>query len=467
MDALSYYRVGRTTLPRGVPLRVAVGMSGGRGPSSRSPEGVENHPNLLLVPTETAREEEEERRDAATSGFEPSRASADGRFLFEVPTGSLAAGPFELLIRVGDEERVHFGEEIWILEREDYRALLDEALDEEFLPSPSLHGGPAAADYVEDLIRERLLEDDFGVENSHLRFRRDVPEGIAENPFPLSPIRWATERLVDEFRDVALFGVRDVSWTVELTGNRYGLRCDGELLEPLSDAAVGGLLAEGGVRPFLSVSGESREPDVTLEVGGGSRRFSLGVSHSIDDVAIAAEAEVVRDDVAQAAREWTEAVKNSFQTLADRTVTLQESNLKLTQNFFQQFVEQLRSQAEGNRQVTQTLQQQGQRQQQAFETLASESANAYSDFLNSALSFYQQTLQQATEVAQGNLQQVGQVAQQGIQASSRAAQSTTQAATQAGQQNAQAANQAAQESADAAGQAAQDSADAAGERTSR
>ena len=81
---------------------------------------------------------------------------------------------------------------------------------------------------------------------------------------------------------------------------------------------------------------------------------------------------------------------------------LQESNLRLTQNFFQQFVEQLQGQTESNRPITETLQQQGQRQQQAFETLAQEPANAYSDFLHSALSFYRQTLQQATQVAQSS-----------------------------------------------------------------
>ncbi len=57
-------------------------------------------------------------------------------------------------------------------------------------------------------------------------------------------------------------------------------------------------------------------------------------------------------------------MRQSFQTLADRTVTLQESNLWLTQRFLQQFVEQLQSQAQGNQQVAQTL------QQQELETLA-------------------------------------------------------------------------------------------------
>ena len=448
MESLSYYRIGKTTLPRGVPLRVAVGMESDGGPPLRSRRGRAPRPNLLLVPSETATEEEP--HAARTFGFEPSRVSEDGRFLFEVATEEFAPGPFELLILFGDEERVQFGEDVWILEREDYEDLLRELGDEEFLPSPSLHGGPAAADYVEGLIRERLLEDSFGVDDSRFRFRRSIPEGIADEPFPSSPIRWTTEQVVDAFREVALFGVKDAFWTLELTGDRYGLRCDGELLDPLSDATAEALLGEDGER-FLSLAFEDfREMDVLWEIRRGSRRFSLGASHGIEGFPIEVGARVgldeeAQDNVNRAAQEWTEAVRQSFQALADRTTTLQESNLRLTQNFFQQFVEQLQSQTQGNRQVTQTLRQQGQRQQRAFETLAQESANAYADFLNSALSFYQQTLQQATQVAQSNLHTAGQVAQSGVQAASQAAQG----------------------SASAAGQAAGQSANAAGGRTSR
>ena len=147
-----------------------------------------------------------------------------------------------------------------------------------------------------------------------------------------------------------------------------------------------------------------------------------------------------QQNVNRSAREWTEAVKNSFQTLAGRTVTLQESNLKLTQNFFQQFVEQLRGQMQSNQQDLETF------QRQAFETLASESANAYSDFLSSALSFYEQALQQAAQVAQSNMQTAGQVTQGGIQAAGQGAQQSTQAAMQVAQQSTQAAIQIARSS---------------------
>ena len=126
-----------------------------------------------------------------------------------------------------------------------------------------------------------------------------------------------------------------------------------------------------------------------------------------------------QQNVNQAAQEWAEAVRQSFQSLADQTVTLQESNLKLTQNFFRQSVEQLL-------QSGQALQQQSQRQQQAFEALAEESANAYSDFLNSALSFYQQTMSQATQAAQSNLRMADQVARQSVQTAEGVAEQVVQ-----------------------------------------
>jgi hypothetical protein len=101
--------------------------------------------------------------------------------------------------------------------------------------------------------------------------------------------------------------------------------------------------------------------------------------------------------------------------LADRTVSLQESNLRLTQDFFQNWIEQLQSQS-------QAVQEQS--QQEAFETLNQEATNAYSEFLNSALSFYQEAMSTASQAAQDNLQGASQPTQQGVQAIQQAAEVT-------------------------------------------
>jgi hypothetical protein len=169
-----------------------------------------------------------------------------------------------------------------------------------------------------------------------------------------------------------------------------------------------------------------------------------------------------KQNITQASEQLTDSAQQSFQMLADRTVALQESNLRLTQNFFQNWIEQVNNRAEFTREATQGLQEQGQRQREAFETLSQEATNAYSEFLNSALSFYQEALSTATQVAQQNLQQGAQATQQGMQAgvqvASQAGQQAMEAANQAGQQGAQAVSEAGQQGAEAASQSAQQSA---------
>jgi hypothetical protein len=119
-----------------------------------------------------------------------------------------------------------------------------------------------------------------------------------------------------------------------------------------------------------------------------------------------------KQNITQAAEQWTDSTQQVFRTLADRAVAFQESNLRLTQNLFQNWVEQVNNQAQGIREATQGLQEQGQRQREAVETLSQEGTNTYSEFLHSALSFYQEALNTATQVGQQNIQQAAQATQQ-------------------------------------------------------
>src|SRR5829696_1643719 len=118
-----------------------------------------------------------------------------------------------------------------------------------------------------------------------------------------------------------------------------------------------------------------------------------------------------KQNIEQASEQFTESVRQSFQTLAHRTVALQESNLRLTQNFFQNWIGQVHNQAQGTREAAQNLQEQGERQREAFETLSEEATNAYSEFLNSGLSFYQEALSTGTQLAQQNMHQAAQSTQ--------------------------------------------------------
>ena len=143
-----------------------------------------------------------------------------------------------------------------------------------------------------------------------------------------------------------------------------------------------------------------------------------------------------KQNVNQAAEQWTDSTQQVFRTIADRTVARQESNLRLTQNFFNNWVEQVNNQAQGTRQAVQNLRDQGQRQREAVESLSREATNTYSEFLNSALGFYQNAVGTAMQVAQQNMQQGVQATQQsvqaGVQAASQTAQQATDVANQAG-----------------------------------
>jgi hypothetical protein len=90
--------------------------------------------------------------------------------------------------------------------------------------------------------------------------------------------------------------------------------------------------------------------------------------------------------VNQAAEQFANAIKDSYQTMADRGVSTHELNAQLTQEFFNRVIENLRTQAEDTRQMGQQL---GGLQQQATEagrTLTQESVSAYMDFVNSMFS---------------------------------------------------------------------------------
>jgi len=170
-------------------------------------------------------------------------------------------------------------------------------------------------------------------------------------------------------------------------------------------------------------------------------------------------------NINQAAEQLTGATQQAFRIMADRTLALQESNLRLTENFYKNWIEQLNNQAQGTRQAVQNLRDQGQRQREALETLSQGAANTYSELLNSAVGFYQNVVGTAMQVAQQNMQQGVQATQQsvqaGVQAASKTAQQVTDVANEAGQQGAQAVNQAAQQTVRGAEQGAQEGAVAA------
>ena len=99
----------------------------------------------------------------------------------------------------------------------------------------------------------------------------------------------------------------------------------------------------------------------------------------------------------EAAKQFADAVRASYQAVADRSVSAQALNAQLTQQFFTAVINNLHTQAEDNRAMTQELVDQQRRTQEAGQALTQESVDAYMDFVNSIFSFYQGSVQEEEE----------------------------------------------------------------------
>ena len=101
----------------------------------------------------------------------------------------------------------------------------------------------------------------------------------------------------------------------------------------------------------------------------------------------------------EAADQFTDALVQSYKTVAERGVSAQEQGAQLTEVFFNQTIDNLRAQAEENRQASQQLVDQQQRQAEAAQTLTQESVGAYMDFMDSMFSYWQGGIQTAEQGA--------------------------------------------------------------------
>ena len=101
----------------------------------------------------------------------------------------------------------------------------------------------------------------------------------------------------------------------------------------------------------------------------------------------------------QAADQFTDALVQSYKTVAERGVSAQERGAQVTEVFFNQTINNLRAQAEENRQATQQLADQQQRQAEATRTIAQESVEAYMELMDSMFSYWQGGIQTAEQGA--------------------------------------------------------------------
>jgi hypothetical protein len=91
--------------------------------------------------------------------------------------------------------------------------------------------------------------------------------------------------------------------------------------------------------------------------------------------------------VDEAAEKFTESLVEAYRAVAGRSVSAQELNAQLTQEFFNGVINNLRTQAENNRALAEDLIEQQRKQQEASQALTQESVNAYMDFLGSVFAY--------------------------------------------------------------------------------
>src|ERR671921_932869 len=94
-----------------------------------------------------------------------------------------------------------------------------------------------------------------------------------------------------------------------------------------------------------------------------------------------------QEKINEAAEQFTDALVQSYKTVAERGVSAQEGSAQLTEVFFNQTINNLHAQAEDHPQATQRLADQQQRQAEATRTIAQESVGAYLEFMDSMYSW--------------------------------------------------------------------------------
>jgi hypothetical protein len=95
------------------------------------------------------------------------------------------------------------------------------------------------------------------------------------------------------------------------------------------------------------------------------------------------------------------------QAVAESIGAVQEHNLKYAQGFLINEMEVLKNQVESTQTLIQEVSQQIQKQQEAFQRLARESAGFYIDFLLAPLSYYQRAVRLAMEAAETGIRERG------------------------------------------------------------
>jgi hypothetical protein len=104
------------------------------------------------------------------------------------------------------------------------------------------------------------------------------------------------------------------------------------------------------------------------------------------------------DKANKAAGRLAETTRDSFGTILDHAVALQERNVRFAQGLVDGSIKEFRHQVESNRAMTHELVERVEKQRDAFQTLIEESVDAYMDLAYLPFSYYKEGLEAARKV---------------------------------------------------------------------
>jgi|SRR5215204_578388 len=132
-----------------------------------------------------------------------------------------------------------------------------------------------------------------------------------------------------------------------------------------------------------------------------------------------------------AAQQFTDALVAASRATSDRSVAAQKLGTQMTGYFFNSVINNLRTQAEGTRQVTRQLADQQRRAQQATREFTQVSTNTYMNLLDSISSFYQGGTTRAQRRAAEEAERHAEEAEKRAQESERSTEEAQRRAEQA------------------------------------
>ena len=100
----------------------------------------------------------------------------------------------------------------------------------------------------------------------------------------------------------------------------------------------------------------------------------------------------------RAAERLAQTTRDSFGTILDHAVGVQERNVRFAQGLVDDSIEELRSQVESNRAMSREIVEKAEKQREAFQALLEESVDAYVDLAYVPFSYYKEGLEAASKV---------------------------------------------------------------------